>query len=62
MTLIGLFGFIYKTNVIITNNAFQGMQIIFHIFCSLSGHTKIIVIIYNSKTIWKLFDVARDSF
>lgn len=61
MTVVGLIGFVYKTDDSM-DNGFKKMQMIFYIFSILSGNLKIITILYNSKMIWKLLDITHKSF
>lgn len=61
LTTIGLSGYFYKTNDKIIFG-FQDMQMTFYLACITVGNLKLSIIIYNSNTIFELFDVAHDSF
>jgi len=61
ITVVGLTGFIYSTDVYI-NNDFEDMQLLFYIACITVSNIKVVIIIYNSDEIRKLFDLSHESF
>jgi len=63
MTVIGLSGFVYKTdNITSEENSFTDIQMLFYLSCIGLGNLKIAITVYNADAIWKLFNVAHESF
>ncbi|XP_022167528.1 uncharacterized protein LOC111031756 [Myzus persicae] len=63
MTLIGLSGFLYKVDSIAyEENSFQNIQMLFYLSCISLGNLKIAITVYNADAIWKLLNVAHESF
>lgn len=64
ITVIGLSGFFYKLDNILyaDDSGFKYLQMLFYLACIVLGNIKIVITIYNAKAIWKLYDVAHDSF
>lgn len=63
MTVIGLSGFFYKIdNITSEENSFKGIQMLFYLSCIVLGNLKIAITVYNADAIWKLFNVAHESF
>lgn len=61
ITVVGLSGFVYTSNNS-KDDIFKIMQLLFYIACITVGNMKMIIIIYNAKQIWNLFNIAHESF
>lgn len=63
MTILGLSGFVYKVHKdTYNNNDVDTVFIMFYIVCSIIGNFKILVIIYNAKKFWNVFEITHESF
>ncbi|CAI6361034.1 unnamed protein product [Macrosiphum euphorbiae] len=63
MTVIGLSGFLYKSdNITSEENSFKDIQMLFYLSCIVLGNLKIAITAYNADAIWELLNVAHESF
>lgn len=60
-TVIGLVGFVYKTDESM-ENSFKNMQTIFYIACITVANLKMITIMRNADKLWDFFNIAHKSF
>lgn len=61
ITLVGLLGVFYNDDEA-TDDIFKDIQMVFYLFCTVSGNFKIIAIILQADKFWKLFGSAHETF